>query len=609
MARVLFSMGTLKKSTMKNLYILFASVLCTTPMFAQISTDSKIRQELVDWDPVRGAWLAESMQAIATDQVIPERRFPEEFTPAEMFSTVPANRQKVVQDRIVENRNNAPDDQRQTWSRMDQFARNRSCNLTMARSYGDPHISTFDGKKFSFQTVGEFVMAKSIDGNFEVQARQRPQSDEISLNTAAAMNVHGDRVAIYASDHPDAVNGTPLRVNGQPIFINNETYFLPRGGTVQNNGKTYIVTWPTGEKVEAKISSSSRMNFLNLSVNVYPCSNNYNGVLGNANGNPNDDFGERGRSIASSNVFDPFGNNDFSRQSASTEKQYLAFIAKDFAREHRVTQFTTLFDYGFGQSTWTFTDESFPRVHLTLADMSENDRNNAKKRCEQQGVSREDMNGCIFDVGHANIEPTPRPVIADRTIGREIKPVDGRTPNVNKPEMEGRVSTPINVVDKEKLNTEPLPITKNAEETRGTSDVKTSEGPDSKEKSPSKIETVNKENVKKAEPVSEPVKKTAETVNNPVPLAEPITKTKTTETVKKPEPVAEPVVRPAPVVKPASVPASSPGRSSPVLKPAPVKPSPVLKPSPTPEAKPVSTPVQKETPKIGGTSVGGKVRG
>ena len=556
---------------MRNLYILLVFVFGSASLYAQVKTDAKIREELVNWDPVRGEWLAESMQAVATNQPIPDRRFPEEFTPAEMYSKVPVERQRAIQSRIAENRSSAPEDQRETWTRMDQFTRNRSCNLTMARSYGDPHINTFDGKKFSFQTVGEFVMAKSSNGTFEVQARQKPQSDEISLNTAVAMNVHGDRVGIYASDYPDAVTGTPLRVEGRPIFISNETYYLPHGGTVQNSGRSYIITWPTGEKVEAKLSHSGRMDFINLSVNVFPCSNFYDGVLGNANGNPNDDFGDRGSHIASSTIFDPFGTNDFGRGSANTEKQYLAFIAKDFARMYRVTQLTSLFDYGFGQSTWNFTDESFPRVHLTLADLSENDRNNARRKCEERGVPREDLNGCIFDVGHANIEPTPPPVIADRTSGRVIKPVDGRTPNVNNPAMEGRSSEPINVTDKTPVSNQPLPVV------RGTDVERKTEKEPSLEKETVVIKEtpVVKEPEVKETVVKEPVTKESTPVS-------PVSKTPT------PKPTPTPVVtKPTPVVTPKPTPAPTP-----VVKPrpAPVKPTPKPVPTPTPKPKPAPSP-------------------
>jgi len=423
---------------MKNIYTFVIALFACSFLFSQELRDARITEELTNWDPVRGAWLAESMEAIATDKPIPNRNFPEEFTPAEMYSKIPVDRQRVIQDRINDNSQNAPEVHRPSWNRLNGFVSRSNCSLTQARSYGDPHITSFDGKSFSFQTVGEFVMARSSDGLMEVQARQKPESDRVSLNTAVAMNVHGDRVAIYASDFPDGNSATPVRVSGQPVYVNNGIYFLPRGGTIENNGKTYTITWPTGEKVQAKISRSGRMDFMNLSVHVFPCSALYNGILGNANGNPNDDFGDRGNSMASSTIFDPIDDRTFNDANTNMERQYLSFLANDFARGFRVTNISSLFDYGFGQSTWTFTDESFPRVHLTLADLSQNDRNNARRVCEQQGISREDMAACIFDVGHANIQPTPRPLIADRTVDRPLHPVDGRTPNVN-PSADGRV--------------------------------------------------------------------------------------------------------------------------------------------------------------------------
>jgi hypothetical protein len=54
-------------------------------------------------------------------------------------------------------------------------------------SYGDPHLITFDGYRYSFQTVGEFILAKSSDRVFEVQTRQSPVNRSLSLNSAVAM--------------------------------------------------------------------------------------------------------------------------------------------------------------------------------------------------------------------------------------------------------------------------------------------------------------------------------------------------------------------------------------------------------------------------------------
>ncbi|MCU7242002.1 MAG: hypothetical protein NT917_02240 [Microcystis aeruginosa WS75] len=47
--------------------------------------------------------------------------------------------------------------------------------------YGDPHIVTFDGLRNSFQAVGEFILAKSERGDFEVQGRFKGVGDNASL--------------------------------------------------------------------------------------------------------------------------------------------------------------------------------------------------------------------------------------------------------------------------------------------------------------------------------------------------------------------------------------------------------------------------------------------
>lgn len=607
---------TLNICIMKSFYILLTFLVASASLFAQIATDPKITKELTDWDPVRGQWLAESMQAVASNQVVPDRTFPEQFTPSEMFSQVPVDRQQIIRDRIQENQQNAAPTEQQNWDRMNRFVNRPSCNLTMGRTYGDPHIKTFDGKTFSFQTVGEFVLAKSTDGNLEVQARQKPQSDEISLNTATAMNVSGDKVSIYAMDAPDGNSATPLRINGQTIFLKDEMYYLPRGGTVEDKGNNYIITWPTGEKVEAKMSTSGRMKFINISVHVYPCSSLYMGVLGNANGNPNDDFGDRGGMLASSTIFDPMGTN--SRNNPNLEKEHLAYISKDFARYHRVTNQTSLFDYGFGQSTWSFTDESFPRVYLTLADLSNNDRNNAQRRCEQQGISREDMAGCIFDVGHANIAPTPRPVLDDRTAGgRPLPPVDGRTPNVNR--------TTATIGTREMVDSNP-PSNPTPKDPSGTATSVREQGNNAPAPTPQPIvisngkdagvskESTSKENTEViskpvSKPVSAPILKPVETEKpQPAkPVVVPVTKKPDVET----RPV-EPQSKPAPAQRPASAPESKPskplfgGNSSERNSSS----RDAAKPSSTPVTAP-SAPARESssktvsTPSRGSTSIGG----
>ncbi|MCO5260830.1 MAG: VWD domain-containing protein [Crocinitomicaceae bacterium] len=444
-------------------------------VLAQDSYQNRVKAELTEWDAARGEWLSESFQAMATNQPIPDRTFPEDLTPAEMYSLVPSDRRDRINAILAESNQPAPTSSERVpqstgsssqtripvgtpnpttppptyqdaYNRYNYYASRPNCGLTSGRSYGDPHIRTFDGKSYSFQTVGEYILSSSPDRSFEVQARQRPQTDKVSLNTATAMNVYGDRVGIYASDFPDAQTGTPLRVNGRPVYLNNETFFLPHGGTVQNKGREYIVTWPTGEKVLAKMTSSGSMRFIELSVYVYQCNGNYFGLMGNANGRSDDDFaGSSNRTnFASSSIFSPFDSKDFSRQTSAMEREQLAFLAKDFGRQFLVNDQISLFDYAFGQSSWTFYDPSFPREYITLGDLAQADRDRARRECEQRGVAFDDMAGCVLDLAHANIQPSPRPTQPDRTTGRVVTPVVNRQPNVNRPDVFERVPSVTN---------------------------------------------------------------------------------------------------------------------------------------------------------------------
>jgi len=391
-----------------------------------------IRKDLRSWDPIRGEWLASSLEAMSKNEPIPDRTFPEDFTPAEMFRIVPASNQDFIRSQAQQNNrvatNNAPSPE---WGRLNNIVSRPNCRPVIGRSYGDPHLVSFDNANYSFQTVGEFVLAKSSNRDFEVQTRQSPQGDNFSLNTAVAMNVAGDRVTFYAENFPDAFSTTPMRLNGQPIQLSNTTYYLPHGGTVRPSGNDFLVTWPTGETANIQRRRSGGMSFFNVTVSIFPCAGNFEGLLGNANGRASDDFEQGRRTSPSMLAFSTFGNSSLQRGSNTAEKEYLAFLARDFANDWRISQQNSLFDYGFGQNTLSFTDFSFPRVHHTVADLSNDRQSVARRNCENAGVSREEMGGCIFDQGHLDLPPSPRPEVKDPTVGYKPERLEKPVRNVN----------------------------------------------------------------------------------------------------------------------------------------------------------------------------------
>ena len=419
---------------MKRILPIVALILTTTSTtFSQgdkFTQDFQpVRAELTKWDPIRGEWLASSLVAMSNNQAIPDRTFPEDLTPVDMLRMVPESNRTIINQLVRDNQRVAADSSsRHNWNNVYSIVNRPSCRTVMARSSGDPHMSSFDGGSYDIQTVGEFVLVKSVSENIEIQTRQQPQTDDFSLNTAVAMNVAGDRVCIYANEKPDNVSNCALRVNGAPTYITAGTYFLPHGGIVRYSSNTYVVTWPTGESANVDMKNTSRMNFLNIAVQIYPCAqNDLQGLLGNANGNSSDDF-DRNSNRASNQTFPIFGNDQASN---SIEKEYLGFLAKDFSRNYRITQATSLFDYGFGQSTMAYTDESFPRIHRTISDLPNDRQVTTRRNCENQGVTGNDLYGCIYDNAYLEIPPSPRPVIKDPTNGITMGVLDKPGRNVN----------------------------------------------------------------------------------------------------------------------------------------------------------------------------------
>lgn len=404
---------TNKKNNMRNIYISLILFIISGSVNSQTTFSeefSKIKTELINWDQIRGEWLGSSIVAMAEKNTIPDRTFPEEFTPYQMATMIPMEKRKEISmmlDQSRSSRNNLFSNQ---WQTADLIFNHSFCSTITGRSYGDPHLNSFDKASYSFQTVGEFVVSKSLNNNFEVQARQSPQSSNFSLNTAIAMNVAGDRLCYYSNEKPDS-HFSSWRLDGQPLQLNGRTYFLPHGGTISLVGRYYTIAWPTGETVVIE-NRSNEFSFVNLTIQVFGCDQgNFEGLLGNANGIMDDDFNgknlNRQRPVYAS--FSSFGNPLLQQASANAEREYLNFLSKDFAEDWRVTDENTLFDYGIGKSTHTYTDRSFPSEHFTVSDLPSNKQEAARKKCEGMGISPEEMRGCIFDQGFLNINPNPIP--------------------------------------------------------------------------------------------------------------------------------------------------------------------------------------------------------
>jgi hypothetical protein len=248
----------------------------------------------------------------------------------------------------------------------------------LAKVTGDPHVTTFDGQRYDFQAVGEFTAVTSAAGDLTVQVRQSPfqGSTSISVNSAIAIQVSGTRLGFYLED-----GLVDVHRGGQSIQVPVGRTALPNGAYLLRNadpytGDSYQVQWADGT-----IATVWRANIYGLIVTVEPAKSragSLSGLLGNFDGNPQNDVAERGGS--------PFA--------PTFDRLYPAF-----ADSWRVTSASSLFDYPAGESTATFTDRSLPTRPAVASDLPASQRSEALAACQAAGLTASaDLSDCTLDV-------------------------------------------------------------------------------------------------------------------------------------------------------------------------------------------------------------------
>ena len=218
--------------------------------------------------------------------------------------------------------------------------------VPVATAWGDVHITTFDGLYYNFQAAGEFVLSKSTlaGDSFQVQGRLQPWSAgaPVSVLTQLAAEIGTDSVT-FGLGRTDAVY-----LDGTAYTFSGGTTLTLSGGTVQQiSAHEYRVNWSTGETMTVSLSGS----YINDTIALTAAdANHVQGLLGPDSGNPANDLQladgtpllTSSGTISSSQLYGPYAN------------------------AWRVTDATSLLNYGNGQTTATFTDTNFPSDVLQL---------------------------------------------------------------------------------------------------------------------------------------------------------------------------------------------------------------------------------------------------
>ncbi|WP_184173467.1 VWD domain-containing protein, partial [Rhabdobacter roseus] len=245
-----------------------------------------------------------------------------------------------------------------------------------AESWGDPHLITFDGLKYDFQAWGEFVAAKSLTDNFEVQVRYIGSNGGVfSFNNGIAIQTGGDVISN---------TNAGLFINGTRQNSNFTTISLQGGGTISYEDSRY----GRGVKVVSKWGDIVRMhgNHPRITLNKSR-KGKIVGLFGNYDGNPKNDLLLKDNKII-----------DISDLKEDNFSLRLPFerIYPVLPEAWRVTQSSSLFHYQAGESTAIYTVLDYPK---SIPTFTTERREWARKACMDGGVTKEPyLSACIFDV-------------------------------------------------------------------------------------------------------------------------------------------------------------------------------------------------------------------
>ncbi len=241
---------------------------------------------------------------------------------------------------------------------------------------GEPHIYSHDRMRYDFQQVGEYLAARSEKADFEMQVRLARFSAGASVVKMAGVRADGHVVVFEA--------GKGIIVDEQSMMLDESTIYVSEKVSVTYVSKSRYLFQADDTNIWVTIKGSH----LDLYLELDPQSKgSWHGLLGDYDGEPDNDFKTREGKL-------------FEQEAMTRELLY-----GEFGDSWRLSQEESFLIYGEGENTETFSDESFPESHRSIADFDKATFDRAQATCIAKGVLHgEALRNCIYDVGVSGSE-------------------------------------------------------------------------------------------------------------------------------------------------------------------------------------------------------------
>lgn len=274
--------------------------------------------------------------------------------------------------------------------------------------WGDPHMTTLDGKKYDFMGIGEFTLTRDKDGdgpNVQIRTDQYAYWGA-SVTTAVALEVDGHTVVLDFEEGGRGRAPDQLRVDGEARSIPNGQSIAVGNGAVFRTGDSYTVIYPGANDRVDDSDTAFRFTERYSRGDVYvdmdmhldeSAVTEMEGLLGNADGDRSNDIQTEDGEILSTSYQDLYGKLDASWRLTSESE--------------------SLFDHDDGRSLDEINRETFPSSQVvSMNDLSEEKREKgkelAREHCLEEGST--EFKNAVVDWG----------VTADKGIFDRLAPED-----------------------------------------------------------------------------------------------------------------------------------------------------------------------------------------
>ena len=164
-----------------------------------------------------------------------------------------------------------------------------------AFTFGDPHIVTLDGLKYTFNGFGEYVLIETEDDSFTLQGRMiQARDDDGNLISATAYSAivakqsDSDTIQFQVVDSEIIVDDIDALVNGELLDFEGLPNQQFNNVTLRKIDSTISALFSSGVHIEVKVENGI-ISVLSATLPVIYKSKTA-GLMGNYNGDPADDL-------------------------------------------------------------------------------------------------------------------------------------------------------------------------------------------------------------------------------------------------------------------------------------------------------------------------------